>query len=470
MRTQGRRTRTPDAPRRQETRRLDVTAILAVVLPLVTVGALAIVRPGADVLVDHPPSLTRLNAATLVCPSALAGDGSVTLGTTESSTSGGTLTLRSGATSPERGITLTGDRLAVERSVPGAAVIHGRDALAPGLLAGRFGTGTLTGLDCPNPTPDQWFTGVGARADHDSVIELTNPDAGPAIADIYLLARSRQLVVSRLRGITVPGGKTISIDLGVKSPRRPELTAHVVVNRGRLGVHVLDQHVDLLSKKRTSEWLPPQLVPSTSNDLLGVPQGPGRRTVEVANGGQDVVSASVQIITGDTIFSPANLPDLQVPPGTTRTLDVTAALAKSLADGAVGLRVTADQPVTATLSSVYAGDRVLTVPDTEITTTTGVLLPRSGARALLLSGTAAGVAHLRAFTATGAAIALPDVELEKGRTVSTKLPANAALVEVTPERTSVTGAVLVTGQGGLVLPLRALLVNGLVPDVRPGSP
>ncbi|MGI8524246.1 MAG: DUF5719 family protein [Nocardioides sp.] len=467
MRTQGRRTRTPDGPHRQRTRRLDVTTILAVVLPLVAVGGLAIVRPDEANVVDHPPTLTRLSSATLVCPSGLPGAASVSVGSTAKGAARGAITVRSGSGS-ERDLTLRGGRVADAPSVRGAAVVRGRDALAPGLLAGRFGPGRLSGLECPNPSPDQWFTGVGARADHGSVVELTNPDAGPAIADITLLARSRTLVTSRLRGITVPGGKTISIDLGAKSPRRPELTAHVVVSRGRLGVHVLDQHVDLLSKKRISEWLPPQLVPARTNDLIGLPPGPGRRTVEVANGGRNVVRASVQVVTGETTFHPAKLPDLPVPAGTTRTLDVTAALAKSLADGAVGLRVTADQPVTATLSSVYSGDRVLTAADTDVTATTGVLLPPTGKRTLLLSAAAAGVAHLRAFTATGSALRLPDVEVQKGRTVSVAVPRSARLVEVTPERTSVRGAVLVAGDGAVVLPLRALLVNGLVPAVRPG--
>lgn len=469
MRTHGRRTRTPDAPRRQETRRIDATSILAIVLPLLAIGALALVRPVDVSVMQHPPALTRLSTSTVVCPSDRLGSPAVRIGSTAGAGSG-SVTLGSGGPGSGRPVHLRRGRVAEVPAVPGAVAIRGRDALAPGLLAGRFGAARLSGQDCPTPTPEQWFTGVGARADHDSVIELTNPDAGPAIADIALLARSRTLSVSRLRGITVPGGKTISIDLGVRAPRRPDLTAHVVVSRGRLGVHVLDQHIDLLSKKRTSEWLPAQLVPAKTNDLLGLPPGPGRRTVEIANGGQDVVSASVEIVTSDTTFSPAKLPDVQVPSGTTRTIDVTAALTRSLADGAVGLRVSADQPVTATLSSVYAGDRVLTVPDIDVTTTTGVLLPPGGKRTLLLSGSAAGVAHVRAFTSAGTTRQLPDVEVQKGRTVAVAVPAAATLVEVTPERASVRGAMLLTGNGALVLPLRSLVVNGLVPDVRPGRP
>ena len=40
----GKRVRAPEVTRRQRTRRLDLVTVLAVVLPLVTIGSLALVR------------------------------------------------------------------------------------------------------------------------------------------------------------------------------------------------------------------------------------------------------------------------------------------------------------------------------------------------------------------------------------------------------------------------------------------
>ena len=69
----GRRVRAPEVTRRQRTRRLDLVTVLAVVLPLVTVGSLALVRTESVRDTTRPPSLTRLTAASVVCPSAAKG-------------------------------------------------------------------------------------------------------------------------------------------------------------------------------------------------------------------------------------------------------------------------------------------------------------------------------------------------------------------------------------------------------------
>ena len=45
-----------------------------------------------------------------------------------------------------------------------------------------------------------------------------------------------------------------------------------------------------------------------------------------------------------------------------------------------------------------------------------------------------------------------------------------ALIMLTPERTSIRAAVLLTGTGTAVVSLRELVFTGLVPDVRPGIP
>ena len=53
--------------------RLDTTTVLAVLLPLLTVGALLLVRGGDSVDEQHTPTRTSLKSATIVCPSALPG-------------------------------------------------------------------------------------------------------------------------------------------------------------------------------------------------------------------------------------------------------------------------------------------------------------------------------------------------------------------------------------------------------------
>ena len=74
----------------------------------------------------------------------------------------------------------------------------------------------LAALDCPRPRRETWFTGVGGGAEHTSVIELVNPDDGPAVADITVLGRAGPLDAADLRGRQRARATTAS---GSTSPR-----------------------------------------------------------------------------------------------------------------------------------------------------------------------------------------------------------------------------------------------------------
>jgi hypothetical protein len=471
MSRSGRRIRVPESTRRQRTRRLDATTVLAVVLPLATVGVLAQVRQPPTHTTEQPPVLTQLTRSLVVCPGAAPGSPDAAVSTTNGSS--GRVTVVSGATA--RDVVL---RPWASTPVPGTGTlsIKASDALAPGLLAVRSGTTPVTGLDCANPASDQWFTGIGARPEHDSVIELTNPDSGPAVADISFLAH-RTFSVRRLRGITIPGHRTLTFDLGKVVPRRPLLTAHVVVSRGRLAVGVLDTSTDLTTRDVRREWLPSQLAPEQDSMLLGLPTGAGPRTLQLANPTTDVVRAQVRIVTGDTSFVPAGLKPQTIAPGATVSLSLTSELRKALGDGAVGIAVQATAPITTSLRTSLHQDRVLTVPDDPFAHEAATLLPvvtGNGAKLhqttarVLLAADAAGSVTVTAYDASGTRVLHRTIGTQKGRTASIALPKGAALVDVVPQRTNVTGSVLVNGDGASVLPLHELLVKGLVPQISPG--
>ena len=469
----GKRVRAPEVTRRQRTRRLDLVTVLAVVLPLVTIGSLALVRTESVRDNTRAPSLTRLTASTVVCPSAQKSSPEASVSTAGSGS--GSLVVLSGGTSTE--VPVTPHALSPLDGTD-AQVVKGADDLAPGLLGLRSGTAPLNATDCTVPTADQWFTGIGARADHDSVIELTNPDSGPAVAAIDLFG-DHEFSSNRLRGLTIPGHKTISLDLGAVIPRRLAISAHVVVTRGRLGVSVLDSHTNLAAHKSYAEWLPRQLAPAASNDLLGLPSAHGSHFLQLANPGQDVVRAQIQVITSDTRFTPKGLAPVSVPPGATVSVPLTKALSKALGDGAVGVGVTADAPVTASLLTQLKNDRVLTVPAPTVSHEAATLLPtlpgkgkkHHGATTatLRVAADAAGAAQVTAYDATGAELHTDTVALEQGRVASLTLPRGTAFLDVVPQRTTIRAAVLVAGDGATVVPLHELLTQGLVPQIWPGQ-
>jgi hypothetical protein len=469
----GKRIRGPEVVRRSRSPRLDVTTVLAVLIPLVTVGLLALVQLPPVHDTDQPPSLTELTRSLVVCPSGRPGSGDAAVST--ASGSSGDLSVLAGGEQQSVAVT-TGASTPVDSLE--ALVVRGADALAPGLVALRSGTAPLTAVACTVPSPEQWFTGVGARADHDSVLELVNPDAGPAVADVTLFG-SHTFSARRLRGILIPGHKTITVDLGTVIPRRTLFTAHVVVSRGRLAVDVLDSSTDLVSHRTLREWLPRQLAPAVTNQLLGLPEGDGDRTLQLANPGDNVVRAVVKVVTGDTSFTPDGLGPVSLPPGSTVRLSLTTQLDKALRDGALGVSVEADEPITASLLTTLAKDRVLTVPDDDVREEAATLLPvATGPGAgkdpvsarLLLSADAAGSAAVTAYDASGTRVLRRTVPSQQGRTVTVDLPRGTAFVHVVPRATPVRGAVLVSGdsRGASVIPLTELLTRGLVPQISPG--
>jgi Family of unknown function (DUF5719) len=475
----GRRVRVADVVRRRRTPRLDAVSVVAVVVPLVTIGLLGVVRQPPVHEGSQPPQLTRLTNATVVCPGAVAaspsgwvstasghdGDLSVSVDGQSSSVS-----VTTGASSPLPG--------------QGPAVVRGADELAPGLLGLRSGTAPLTAQACSVPSSEQWFTGIGSGADHDSVIELVNPDSGRADADITLYGH-RAFSVRKLRGITIPAHRTVTLDLGRLVPRRTLMSAQVQVSRGRLAVHVLDSRTDLVTHRTRSEWLPPQGAAAPTNVLLGLPEGTGQRTLQVANPGEDEVRAQVKVVTGDTTYTPSGLAPLAVPPGSTTSVSLTKVLTAALRDGALGIEVTADVPVTASVLTDLGSDEAITVPDPTFGAEAATLLPVAATSApgggqnsqgqggpvtarLLLSADAAGAATVTAYDASGAQLLDQRVAQEDGNTVPVDLPRGTAFVRVVPDGPVLRGAVVLTGDGASVVPLHELLTQGLVPRIRPG--
>jgi hypothetical protein len=470
--------RAADVVRRRRTPRLDLVSALAILVPLLTIGALALVRQPPVHRQSHPPALTKLTDATVVCPGTAPVSPDVGV-----ATAGG----RSGYVRVSTGrqhtsVSVSTGKISVLSSAPAGGdgvVVRGTGDHAPGLLGLRSGSAPLATQPCTVPSPDQWFTGIGAGATHDSVIQLVNPDAGRADADITLYG-VRAFSVRKLHGITIPAHRTVSLDLGKIVPRRTLLSAQVQVSRGRLAVHVLDRRTDLATHKTQTEWLPAQLAPALDNRMYGLPTGPGRRTLQIANPGTEVVRAQVKLITGDTTFAPSGLDTVSVPPGTTASVPLTQVLAQPLRDGAVGVEVIADGPVTSSVITQLATDDALTVPAPVVRAEAATLLPVATAASghgkkpvpvtptLLLAADSAGAATVTAYEANGRQLLDRRVGLQDGNTVSVTLPRGTSYLHVVPDGTLLRGSVVLTGDGAAVVPLGELLTQGLVPQIRPG--
>lgn len=454
-------------------RRFGADVLLALVLPVACALSLLLLHPDRGQRTGEPPVEAPLTAASVVCPGALPGSGTDLLGV--STLGADPATKVKGDVQVGLGQTVGPLRVRTHRvstAPPGAgpAVVTGTDDLAPGLVAGRSQTAPLAVVDCAPPVADEWFTAAGADATHDSTIELVNPNAGPAIADITVRSPAGVLDVPALRGVSVPGNTSQLLDLGRIAPRRGELSLEVHTSRGRLAVHVVDSYDELGSGIRAKDWLPAQAAPATSNLLLGLATGRGERTLVLANPGADEVRATVKVVTPTSVFAPAGVEPVRVAPDSTETVSLDDVLQQAAKDGAIGLLVESTGPVTATLRQVASDDLSLLVPEPPISSTTAVVVPAGQKRLLLAGPDAVGVATVTAYAANGKQLATQRVELAPDTGADVALPDETALVVLTPERTTVRAAVLIEGTGTAVVPLRELVLTGLVPDVRLGLP
>ncbi len=269
----------------------------------------------------------------------------------------------------------------------------------------------------------------------------------------------------------MPGGRGLRIDLSQEIPLRGELAAHVEVSRGRLGVYAVDSFDELGEGKAGIDWPAPQL-PGQELTLLGLPHGEGTRALVLANDGDDEVRATVRVVTKDSAFRPTGLDEVRVPPGSVTRVPLSAILGTAVEDGALGVQVEANHPVTATLRSFVDGDLSHAVPLPAVTDATQAIVPEIGPRAtatVLLTSNTVGSAEVLARLSGGGKKVIA-VDLAPGRTASVELPPRTVLVQVTPSGTSVLGAIVVEDGGGTVIGLHELVRTGLVPDVRPALP
>jgi len=443
------------------TQQIDVTLWLAIGLPLLVLVAALLVRPGDVERSGAAPEETPLTSATVICPS---GEGGVVLA--DDSGAAGEVTVRQGRI--EAQARQAPYQAAELNAGQGPVVVTAEDVLAPGLLAGRFGS-PLVAPECRPPAFDEWFTGVGAGAKHTSVLELVNPDAGPAIVDTLVYGGDGLVDAPALRGVAVPGQSVVRIDLAKRLPRRDELALHVTTTRGRVTATVLDAYDELGGRGSASDYLPSQPTPSTANLLLGLPEGSGRRVLLLANPGETETRAAIKVVTEKAVFAAVGTDDVLLPPQSVTKVSIAPLLEGRNAADALGLLVESGTPVTATARFFLDKDLSHASPSEPLTETSVVVAP--GRKRLLLGGASrAGVVQVVSRDAGGNVLADKRVEVAANRGSSLQLPQNAVLVTITINGASVAGSVLATGDGAAALRLRPLQRSGLVADVRPGIP
>lgn len=463
----------PSGRRTAVGRRIHPTVVLCVVLPLLTLGVLLLVPTHDQPDATHAPTERALTQAALGCPAAPgAKDAALSVATSLDDAEGEVDVTAGGPKAAPETLDVRSGEVATAKAGDGPAVVSAEGDLAPGLLAVRSTAKPLAATSCAVPRPETWFTGVGAGATHSSTLELANPDGGAAVADVFVYSSTGLSDVPELRGVTVRGHDVTRIDLAEAVPRRQDLTLRVVVSRGRLAATVQDQLSDLGSQSAATEWLPSLPAPAEDLLLLGLPEGDGDDQLTLANPSDDEVRAQVRIQTDEAAFAPEGLKEIRIAPQSTTQVTVSSVLRQQVKKGALGLRITATAPVTAGLRSVVEDDLSAAAPVAPLEAAATLPVPPTdgdGRATVVLAGAAgSGVATVTTWDARGRQLDEKQVELTDGAGGTVELSRQAALVRVTPSRTTVSAALVVAGRGTAVLPFTEPVTTSLVPDVRPG--
>jgi hypothetical protein len=442
-------------------RPVDVTFVLAIGVPLLVALALFLTNPGFGSAYFHAPTTPPLSRATVVCPGSLGSGDQLAIG----AAAGGKVS------AGDRTTTVPANGASIGTAGSDPVVVTATGAAAPGLVASRSSTKPVATAACVTPHADQWFTGVGAGPTHDSYVVLVNPNPGPAVADLTVLGDAGPISVPALRGIAVPGHGSQEIDLGKVMPTASPLALHAVVERGQVAVSVRDRAAHLVGDSYDEDWLPAQGAPARDALLLGIAPGSGSRQLTVANPTDREVSATVRLVSGNSVFTPDNAPTLDIGPESVSRVDLATVLDSAKADGVLGVEVQASGTVTASLRSLIGGDLSLVTRSGSTGTATTAVVPRGTKDVVLGGADSAGAVTVVARDQGGKQLLSKRVEISPQQGVSVSLPAGAVRVDVTPEHTQIRGSVLLHGDSGAaVVPLQLLHLTNRVPFVKPGLP
>ena len=347
---------------------------------------------------------------------------------------------------------------------------------------------TRRAISCPAPAAHAAGSpGSVPAPSHPSVVELVNPDAGTAVADITVYGRQR-------RRRRTPAARRLGArrDQRPARPRRDRPAARRA--RARRGRHPRPDRRRRAGPGRpdrlaslTQDWLPgPGRAGHRQPAARARAPATGRRTLVLANGGDDEVRAELQDRQRRTRCSRrTGSPEIRVPPQSVGAgAPCPPVVGQAVAQGAIGLPGHVLRPGDGLAALRTCATTCRTRRRRAVRESTATLLPpgrRRGSEALRKQLVAAPAPRPRPAPSTVVALdgrrhaarRTTEVEVAPDRAPPCACRPPTRLLSVTPARTTVVGAVVVTGApaGASVLPADGPgHATAWCRDVRPGLP
>lgn len=317
---------------------------------LLVVGVAAVL--GAAVPGQSPPPAAPVSdhaRVTVFCPAG-AGDSFT------STVAGLTLTAdltRASLAAPDDAQPLTGP--VTDSPVP-ILLRAPRSATFAGISSTRSSGGAERGLSlapCGSARADQWFPGVSIAGGDQADLLLVNLDRSDAAVDVALIGSQGRIGAPGSRGIVVGAGSVRTVALTTLATDPAPVTVHLTASQGRV-VALVRQRLWRGHQVVGAEWVAPAADPARTAVIPGLPAGKGRRDLVVVNPGSRTSAVRIDVLGTDGSIQLPGLETVDVPAGATRSVS----LESGLQQAAAGLRLTAEQPITAAVViGTSGGDR-----------------------------------------------------------------------------------------------------------------
>jgi hypothetical protein len=164
----------------------------------------------------YPPRETGLNLSILTCPSSLDDTGAVSVASA-TGLAGQVEVTQSGAASTTE-VDVPADRPATADAGSRGLTVRGVDDMAPGPAGVPSGPRAGGRVVAAAPVSEQWFTASAPRRGTRRSSSWSTPTPVPAVADISVVGARGPVDAPSLRGITVPGGRSLRLDLAQEIP------------------------------------------------------------------------------------------------------------------------------------------------------------------------------------------------------------------------------------------------------------
>ncbi|MDO9486169.1 MAG: DUF5719 family protein [Actinomycetota bacterium] len=242
---------------------------------------------------------------------------------------------------------------AAGRKLPPIRVV-GTGSLAPGLIANQWsrsprGQGRgMASTPCDSAGSDFWFVGGGAVAGRQTRVVLVNPDSFAAVVDLVIYGPEGIVDAPGGRGLVVNPLQRMYVRIDALAPGVATSAIHVIARTGRIGASVDDDQMSGLRSVGT-EWVPRAADPAKHVYVPGVFPGSGARVLAIAAPGDQDAQVSINIMTSDGTFQPAERDQIIVPSNSVVSMDMSTVTQGQPAT----LELTSDQPIVAGMRQFF---------------------------------------------------------------------------------------------------------------------